>query len=215
MPRLALLFFLYIFIGMGNSAIAQQTKDSISGEYFMVGVTEMASVIWLKPDGNFEFFFSYGALDRTGTGKWTLEGKNLTLNSGTRPPKDFAIVRTDTMAIPGTIVKVSDKNNMLLSYIQVKAHTPEGIIEGKANSHGEFQIRSKSVSRVELLFELCPDRYSSFTLEPGKNFFEFRFEPWIANLFLSNLRLTISDNILTGQHPLMEGQSFRYVRGTR
>ncbi len=43
----------------------------------------MASGFLLNPDKTFQFFFSYGALDRTGTGTWTEKNGQL-INSGGR-----------------------------------------------------------------------------------------------------------------------------------
>ena len=58
-----------------------QQKDSIAGEYYLEGVMETASVIQLNPDFTFKFFYSYGALDRYGSGKWAIEDNIIELNS--------------------------------------------------------------------------------------------------------------------------------------
>src|SRR6478609_2198922 len=67
---------------------AQDTLPSIAGVYFLSGVMETASVFDLKPDSSFEFFFSQGALDRGGSGNWSIHGDKVVLNSKKRPEKD-------------------------------------------------------------------------------------------------------------------------------
>jgi hypothetical protein len=47
-----------------------QAQATIPGEYYLRGVTEVGSGFLIKADSTFEFFFSYGALDRMGSGKW-------------------------------------------------------------------------------------------------------------------------------------------------
>ena len=53
----------------------------LTGEYFLQGVREMASGFLLKEDNTFQFFFSYGALDRHGSGRWEAKNDVLFFNS--------------------------------------------------------------------------------------------------------------------------------------
>ena len=45
-------------------------NKNISGDYYLTGVMETGCGIKLNPDNTFEFFYSYGALDRHGYGSW-------------------------------------------------------------------------------------------------------------------------------------------------
>ena len=56
---------------------AQQKTNTAIGEYYLSGVMETASGFKLNPDSTFQFFFSYGALDRSGSGTWKQEGNNI------------------------------------------------------------------------------------------------------------------------------------------
>ena len=47
----------------------------MAGEYSLTGVMETASGIQLNKDSTFQFYFSYGALDREGQGKWSVTCK--------------------------------------------------------------------------------------------------------------------------------------------
>ena len=64
-------FFLpLLFLGCKSSNLQAQNDCKECGEYYCESISEMASGFNIKPDSTFEFFFSYGALDRFGTGTW-------------------------------------------------------------------------------------------------------------------------------------------------
>lgn len=208
--QLVQLAFLLIMI---NPLTAQSTTMHIPGVYFMRGVMETASVFDLKPDSSFEFFFSQGALDRGGKGRWTVRDGKIILNStAKRPPKDYALVSSKKMPGNFTLVKMVDKNTMILSYSDVAITTPGGTLQHSTNSSGEAQFAKQHATQIALLFRLCPDRESVFTVNKDHNYFEFRLEPWIAEVFFDNFQLQWADKELSGQHPLLEGNSFTYQK---
>jgi len=83
-------FFTIISLMCLQNCFAQ--KNKISGAYMLRGVMEVASGFELKEDSTFEFYFAYGALDRTGSGNWRIENDNIILNSKPSPGKDFKMV---------------------------------------------------------------------------------------------------------------------------
>ncbi|HEX4849334.1 MAG TPA: hypothetical protein VFV08_00945, partial [Puia sp.] len=192
---------------------AQNKNDSIPGEYYLRGVMETASVLLLKPDSSFEFFYSYGAVDRYGSGKWSILQNQLILNSRTRPPLDFRLaesaLRNDTVIT----IQIEDKNTQLLSYLMGTVKTKSGTAPFETNSEGFAQIPKDEVISISLLFRLCPDRYSVFDItEKNLNFFKFKFEPWIAEVFFDHLILHLEKNSLRGEHPLLTGNQYYYVK---
>lgn len=208
--RLILLFHSIVFI---KPLTAQTTTMNIPGVYYMHGVMETASVFELRPDSSFEFFFSQGALDRGGRGKWTVKEGQLILNSSSaRPAKDYALVSSRKMPGTGTVIKMVDKNTMILSYSEITLVTPGGALQQRTDSRGEARFTKSQGTEIELLFRLCPDRSSVFTVNKEHNYFEFRLEPWIAEVFFENFHLTLTEGKLSGQHPLLEGSNFRYEK---
>ena len=160
--------------------IAQQHKMEIAGTYFLKGVIETASVFDVRADSSFEFFFSQGALDRGGKGKWTVKDGKLILNStDKRPAKDYQLVSSKKIPGNATIIKMVDKNTMILSYSDVTIKTAAGNLTESTNSQGEIQFPKINVTEISLLFRLCPDRESVFTVNKDHNYFEFKLEPWI------------------------------------
>lgn len=198
---------------MMEPVTAQTGKKDFSGVYFLQGVMETASVLELKKDSSFEFFFSQGALDRGGKGKWSVKNGQLVLNSvGTRPAKDYFMV--SSKAIPGneTVIQMVDENTMILSYSDAKLTVPGEVLKESSNSQGEIRFPKKNATNIELLFVLCPDRPSVFSLNKDHNYFEFRLEPWIAEIFFQDFTLQLSDGLLSGRHPLLQGTDFKYEK---
>ena len=187
--------------------------DKIEGEFYLQGVREMASGFLLKPDHTFRFFFTYGALDRYGTGKWEVKGDKLVLNSAPGPGNDFALVSSHKTENEFINIAVDHENPMLLNYVYVSLQNgKEGSWE-KMNSHGNVQYPPQEIKTISLLFEFCPERFSVFQIEdPGHNEFIFRPEPWLVEVFLDHFELQIINGELMGKHPLMDGDQFTYSR---
>ncbi len=201
------------FFTAANTLTAQQNKMDITGVYTMRGVMETASVFELKPDSTFEFFFSQGALDRGGKGKWGIKDGKLFLNStAERPPKDYTLVKSSVVPGDFTIIKMVDKNTMILSYSDVTIKTAAAVLTKSTNSHGEVQFPKKNAIEISLLFRLCPDRESVFAVTKNHNYFEFKLEPWVAEVFFKEFSLQITGKGLAGNHPLLEGHNFSYEK---
>ncbi|MEP6746544.1 MAG: hypothetical protein ABJB86_02395 [Bacteroidota bacterium] len=192
---------------------AQQNNTDITGVYFLTGVMETACAFELKKDSSFEFLFSQGALDRGGKGKWTLKDGHIVLNStDPRPPKDYAFVSSKTVPGDFTTIKMVDKNTMILSYSDVTIKTSGGVLQESTDSQGEIIFPKKEATEISLLFRLCPGRESVFTVNSKHNYFEFRLEPWIAEVFFRDFSLQIDGAALNGANPILEGKKFTYVK---
>lgn len=53
----------------------------ITGHYYLHGVRETGSELLLKPDGRFEWYMTYGAVDQTARGTWLRKGDAVTLRA--------------------------------------------------------------------------------------------------------------------------------------
>jgi len=214
----SIIVFIFIFLN-GYRMKAQTELASPAGVYYLQGVMETASELILKPDHRFEFLYSYGAVDRSGKGSWEIDKNNssrLILNSAKRPLWDFALMNTKKTADNHTTIKITDRNSMLLSYVYARIHSQEGVIEKRSDSHGYIVVPKQPITKIELLFELCPERFSTFVLDDSMpNNFEFRFEPWIAEVFFEDITLTITDKGLSGGHPLLKGNDFYFEKASQ
>lgn len=182
----------------------------MTGEYYLRGVMEVASGFKLNADSSFQFFFSYGALDRYGSGKWQVKDGKLLLNSRPQPAKDFALVTSKAEPVNHTTIRIIDNNTFLLPYVHAKL-SPGSEQSIMTDSKGRIVVPRQKLDSISLLFEFCPERYSTFPIaDSTHNFFEFRFEPWLMEVFFNDFSLQVDKDGLHGKHPLMEGATFRY-----
>ncbi|MBX2922435.1 MAG: hypothetical protein KF746_09610 [Chitinophagaceae bacterium] len=210
------LLFTVVIMANGLAMLAQSNSSSVPGVYSLYGVSEVASQLWLKEDGSFEFFFSYGAVDRTGKGRWTVNATDsgrLVLNSETRPSRDFALTASSKTKDRLVTIKINDPNTAVLPFVLARLHTTTGVVEKRADSKGYITVPLQSINKIEIALELCADRFSVFVPQNSQdNFFEFGFEPWIAEVFFNNITLQKTAGGLKGYHPLLEGSEFIYEK---
>lgn len=197
-------------------AYAQKTAETvISGEFYLQGVMEVGSGLRFNPDSTFDFFFSYGAVDREARGTWSMQGDTVFLDTAAKPEQDFILNASKSEPGAPFIVKVSDPNTMILPFVYVWLNTPDGVVEGKCNNEGMavFEQVTK-VESISLVHELWADRLSVFPVPSGtENYFEFSIAPWITTVAFPHLPLQLIDeNTLKGGHPLLKGNEYTYQK---
>ncbi|MDE1162250.1 MAG: hypothetical protein PW792_09945 [Acidobacteriaceae bacterium] len=62
-------------------AQALPSAHDLPGHYYFSQVQEVGSELLLKPNGQFQWLLSYGAVDQTAEGHWSTDGKTVTLDS--------------------------------------------------------------------------------------------------------------------------------------
>jgi hypothetical protein len=185
----------------------------IEGEYYLQGVREMASGFLFKPDGNFQFFFIYGALDRYGSGKWAVNGDRVMLNSLPKPVSDFALVESTIQSHDFINIKMQEANPVLLRYVFCSLQNGAEGSWKQMSQQGEVQFPKQEVASVSLLLEFCSERFSTIPIQnKDHNEFIFRFEPSVMEVFFDNFHLQMNEDGLFGGHPLMQGEEFSYAK---
>ncbi|WP_149243867.1 hypothetical protein [Dyadobacter sp. 32] len=209
-----LLFGISLFTAFSfvQTRVHAQYRISTPAEYHLQGVMETASALLLKPDSTFELYFSYGAMDRQGSGRWTYNDGHITLKSRPKPQTDFALVTSKATEDSSTIVRITSSNSQLLPHFEVMLRSATGENYGKSDAEGVFIGPKSKLASIELFFNFCPERFSTFPIQNADNYFEFRMEPWIAEIFADNIVLKVTVDGLEGQHPLLKGDSFRYTK---
>jgi hypothetical protein len=200
------------FLVVLNMAIETQAQSAITGEYYLRGVMETASGFLLKPDSTFEFFFSYGALDRGGSGKWTIKGNEIVLNSKSKPVHDFALVDSKAIKDDSITIKITDDNIFLVRYVSARLRFADAQLEAMSNEKGEIKFPTTETKTLSLVFEFCPEKISLFELDKSHNYFEFRFEPWITEFFFTDFHLKLDGKDLKGKHPLLDDKEYRFEK---
>lgn len=204
MNRPICLLFVFIFSLMQSGA-----QRNIAGEYYLSGAMEVASGFKLNNDSSFEFFFSYGALDRYGSGKWSVNKDSVVFNSKPFPGSDFKLVNTIASNNASSILKIEDKNTNLyrLVYCRLKSGNRDSVFE--FDETGTF-ILPYAADSIELLCELCAERVSSFSLDTQPATYTFHFEPWMPEVFFNNAAYYFSGEYLEGKHPLLGDKVYRF-----
>ena len=209
---LRIIFTLFFIVSGYYLSYAQVVKDTIPGEYYLQGVMETSSAILLKPDHSFEIYYSYGSIDRQGSGRWKMENNRIILNSRPWPKNDFKLVTRQSTADELTTVKITTGNEQLLPYFEVMIRAADGEKKGNTNANGIYQTPRVKANKIEIFFTLCPERYSTIPVTSDDNYFEFKVEPWMVEIFLDNVILSVSNEGLTGEHPLLKGNEFLYTK---
>jgi hypothetical protein len=193
--------------------MSAQKKNELAGAYQLRGVMEMASGFMLNPDSTFQFYFSYGALDRSGEGTWTVKDNKIIFNSRTHHEKDFTLLSSKKTNDDALIIKITEPNTFFLSHVYCVLNPDKKRAEGLSDNQGIIRFPKQAADSISLAFEFCPERISVFTgNDPGHNYFEFRFEPWIMEVFFSDYSLSIDKEGLAGKHPLLTGEGYHFVK---
>jgi hypothetical protein len=191
---------------------AQQAND-LAGSYFLEGVKETASGFQLKPNYTFTFFFTYGGLDRYGSGRWSQEKNTIVFNSRVKPARNFKLLSARKVNDNFVTIKFTDNNPGIVRNIECILYTPRGRQKLFTGNDGVVKFPKNTVDSLQVFSPLFPDHPFTFIVTNKiQNSFEFAFEKWIAEVFFEDFALTLNNNMLVGQHPLLNGNQFRYVK---
>src|ERR1044071_4400164 len=156
----------------------QLLMEDITGEYYLENNTGISSGLQLIEDSSFIFFISYGEFDRYSTGTWILKDGRIILNSRPQPEKDFRLITGKTVADKRITVKINADEPLYLGYVLCFIYFTDGEQKALTDEDGLAQFPQKEFASITLLFQLCPERSSTFEVDNQYNYFEFYLEPW-------------------------------------
>lgn len=178
---------------------------SLIGSYYLKGQREMASGFLLKPGNEFEFFFTYGALDRFARGVWKEENEEVVFNSAPAPGNNFSLISSANSSLGHIEISMQGGNPQLFPYIYISLEEGKEGSWKPLNSHGQLGLPPQQLNSITLLFEFCPDRICTIPVDETHDEFVFRIEPWMFEIFINDLRLKADGTRLLGKHPLIQG----------
>ena len=186
---------------------------TLTGEYYLTGVREMASGFLIQPDNTFQFFFAYGALDRMGSGTWSVKGDSIFLTSAAWSGKDFSLAKSSKTDNDFINIVIDHTNPMLIRHTYCSLQNGAAETWTPFDQRGDVQFPLQEVNTLALQFEFCPERFSVIPVdEKNHNEFLLRVEPSLVEVFLENFSLQINGTALIGRHPILEGKEFRYEK---
>ncbi len=189
-----------------------QVNNKFAGIYSLEKVREVGSGFKLNEDSTFEFYYLYGALDRYGSGKWSINNDRVIFNSAPYPGNDFRI--SDSSLIKGnfTTIKIEDENPSFYSFVYCSSKLNHADTLLNADADGVITVPGK-VDTIKLLFELTAERISVFPINRSKyNSYTFKFQPWISEVFFKSFSLNRVSGDLEGKHPLLDGVKYTYKK---
>ena len=78
---------------------------------------------------------------------------------------------------------------------------------------GDLQFPAQDITSLALQFEFCPERFSIIPITTNDhNDFVLEVEPWLTEVFFENFSLQVDEEGLSGRHPLLEGEKFKYSK---
>jgi len=208
-----LFIFFSIILALHVAGYTQDAKE-IAGTYFLKDVKDVASAFNLKPNYTFTFFYTKGALTRTGSGRWNIEKNTVTFSGRAKPARDFKLVSARKVNDNFVTVQFSDENNPTYAGdIECTLFTARGKQKKFTTKDGVAQFAKQEIDSIQFNSPLFPDH--PFTFIPFnklQNNFEFTFEKWVSEVFFEDFTLQLSGNMLAGKHPLLKGGAFQYVK---
>lgn len=210
-------FFLpLLFFGCTTSTLQAQNDCNACGEYYCESISEMASGFNIKSDSTFEFFFSYGALDRTGFGTWkktsTTDGHDLlTLNSDPTKDHPLSLVKKRRKKEDQTTLQLLEINPGLSGHFMAFGFIDLDTTYSYFNQHGEAILEGVAYDSLHVMFEFCPDHLLRIPSAKKHNYFELKCDQTLFEVFFRNFPLLISTDKLEGKHPVLEGE-FQYLK---
>ncbi|MFT3909876.1 MAG: hypothetical protein QM737_10655 [Ferruginibacter sp.] len=177
---------------------------TIAGEYYLRGVMETASGFNLAEDHSFEFFFSYGALDRVGKGTWELKDDKVIFNSPKAKEQGFILTTNKVVDNDKITIRIVEPNAFFSSHVYAIVKSGDKQLEALSDKEGFISFPKQPIDSIILLFEFAAEKAAVFTItNKEENFFEFKFDPSILDVVFENLSLKLDEHGLSGQHPLL------------
>lgn len=117
---------------------------------------EMVAAFNFSANNKFDFFYAYGAVDRSASGSFSVTGDTLRLKSDKEAGKDFTI-KSESKAGTGYRIQFEDANKYLLSNIRCSFFTGEERRDEFTDNNGLISIDLAHCDKIYVFHQLYPD----------------------------------------------------------
>jgi hypothetical protein len=174
-----------------NLQAMPQTK--IQGEY-LFRKTEMVAGFNFSDARTFQFFFSYGAVDRNASGTFTSEGNTIKLKSNKEAGKDFTLTAQSKEA-GGYTIAFTHTNKYLLQNIRCLFLVNGKQEEAFTNSNGEVHVDFAHCDTIYAQHLLYPDIFTMVKdAANDNNRFILAINPSLEQLSFKGIDLTLESD---------------------
>lgn len=180
-------YFFFLFFFITSELISQSV---VQGEYYFHR-QEMVAGFNFSPDGKFQFYYSYGAVDRNATGTFSVEGDQLKLKSDKEASKDFTIIKQSKQS-KGYSVLLKDANQYLVKNILCIFFIDGMRREEYTDNTGSVSLDIDHCDSIYLQHQLFPDIVT--LLKDNKNDhnnFVVSLNPSLAQVSFKGIDFTI------------------------
>ena len=196
-----------------NTPIYMQAQDkSPVGEYYLTGVTETAAGFKINKDSTFEFFFSYGALDRSGSGTWAYKSGRVLFNSPNLGAP-FLLSNLSKEA-PGDITLHVTTPDPVFQSACFGILMNKGAMSEPVQCHNSvIRFQAQDTDSLMVLFEFTPEKralfafnskeYNTAHLKPSETLLQVQFD---------HLSFVFDGNSLTGSLPLLKPGEYKFEK---
>ncbi len=186
-----------LFLIIHLTAHTDMQTPTLSGIYPLRGIHDMAAAFRFTPDGQFQFNYIYGVVDRVAEGTYTIHGDTVKLSSRKAPGADFTILKQAKQGRQITI-QVIDPGPHMKSYVVAFYGTPDAFEMAKADKDGRIVIPDSDPKQVYLRHELYVDIPTLIREEGNTNtYFEVAMNPSLAEVSFKGIDLFITEDGLT------------------
>lgn len=152
-----------------------------------MGQQEMAAGFTFRADSTFQFFFTYGAADRSAIGTWKARGDTLFLKSRKEAGKDFKTVKESPKG-NGYTLQISDPNPFLIDQIRCYVFWNGKKEIYQSDKTGRIHIPLNQCDTLYLQHPLFPDIATLIKDKNNKNrTFEVVLSPALSEVSFKNI----------------------------
>lgn len=175
-------------------------QSAFHGEY-QFHMQEMVAGFNFSTDGKFEFFYSYGAVDRSATGTYTISNDTLHLVSDKPPGQDFTVKSQSNEGV-GYHIQFEDANKYLLSNIRCSFFSGDKREDLYTDQKGLLETGLAHCDKIYVYHELFPDMVTLIKDESNNsNRFILTLNPSLAQVSFKGIEYKLDGNKLVAIMP--------------
>lgn len=169
------------------------SQKTIEGEYYFRKM-EMASGFNFTRDGKFQFFYTYGAVDRSATGSFEVDGDTLKLKSDKEPGKDFTIASQAKQGNGYNIAFKHPNKYLLKNIVCIFVMNGQGQ-EAYSDENGKLHVNLAHCDTIYVVHNLYPDVPTLVKDEKNENnSFTLELRPSLEQVSFKDIYFKIIDN---------------------
>lgn len=189
------------------------SQSIVQGEYYFRKM-EMVAGFKFSADGKFDFFYSYGAVDRNATGTFEVSGDTIKLKSSKEAGKDFSVVK-ESKSGKGYTVQFTAPNPYLLNHIRCTFFVGTERVDEYTDNKGQVKVDLPHCDKIYVQHTLFPDIVTLIKDEKNDhNNFTLSLNPSLEQVSFKGIDFKIEDDKTISCYPnyLMEMENIRFIK---